>query len=171
MAETQTLMLLNPVAFDLPDVRGFFTRALASSLQPDTEAEIEAIRGYVGSPYLHIIVTKAEEEFVGMAIVVLPATSLAPAPEVYHIYNEGSPQDRQALVHAVVAFVRAQGYSTLMTANLNGREKAFKRLFKSAGPATKVGVLYKFDLSEEDQWAASSEDYSEAKDNRPRLTT
>lgn len=133
---------------DLPSVRGLVYDALATnSLVHDPVAALADVQRFVEVPQLGLFVVHEGGRFVGAALAQIPTTALSPrACNILHFFMEGSVAARSALVDAVVAYAREEGYDQLLAVDMNDRPKAFARLFRRAGTPAHVGQVFTFDL-------------------------
>lgn len=151
------LSIANPEALALPEVSDLFARAFESGEPANAEAVLAELSRIVPNPHLVVFATRDGARWCGLSIVMAPATRLFSGAQVYHFFNDGGKTSRDMLVAATVEWVRAMGHSAFYGAsfsrphgdNAAHRERAFPRLFKSAGPATRLGAVYRFDLGGE----------------------
>lgn len=146
------LRVQNPRAFVLPALSGFLLKALESSpLIEDPQAALLELVDYIAHDHAGLFVVRRANDYngyVAFALAEYSGSALSPACVVLHFYNKGPAEARNLLVDAVVGFARHHGTAKIWGIDVNQQPEAFVKLFEAAGPATPVGQLFEFDLSE-----------------------
>lgn len=139
----------NAAAYVLPDIRDFVLRAFGSGSLVAPEDAVVELATNADDDRLQVMMWREDGEWRGMAVVILPVSRLMPNASVLQFYNAGSAQLRRAMVSKIVTVVRDAGYDSIEALNLNGKDQAFQRLWRSAGPVTKVGSFFMIDVGGE----------------------
>lgn len=148
------LELQNPRALDLPEIRALFARAFDNHPQVDGETVLSELQHWLGHEKLTVLLVRDDTgTYRGLSIILFPATRLFAMPQVYHFHFNGPRALREELIQATLLAIRRQGYDKFATTNLNGRERAFQRLFRSAGDMVELGdfKLYEVRVNQEAQ--------------------
>lgn len=141
--------LTNSNALEWRELADFFKMAFAGSFlkRASWEDVKPALGGFMDSPNAAVFLGLEGDRFAGGSIILLPEVRFIPYPQVVHLFCFGSPTLRRALVTKVVDFARENGYSTIWAINGSGKpDSVWKRAFRSAGPARKIGSIMAFDL-------------------------
>lgn len=138
----------NPMALTAPTVRAFFTEALDGDLWCSGPLDTTApfLQGIIEDPSWGVFLANEGLDFTGLAVVMLPTGPEIPYPQVTHIYANAKGA-KGALVREVVDFVKESGYTRFWAVNATDRpDSIWKRAFKKAGNAERVGSIMEFDL-------------------------
>lgn len=150
--------LKNPHSLELPQIRALFARAFENHLQADGETVLAELSRHIDNEALTVLIARDDEgQYRGLSVIMFPATRLFSTAQVYHFYFNGPAKLRKTLIRATVLACEANGYNRFVTTNLNGKERAFQRLFSEAGEIVELGdhKLYEIRTNREDQHVRS----------------
>ena len=146
--DINVIRLVHPASFQLIDIQNLVADAFESldgTIDPDQL--MGTLTSLVTNPDACILAAQEDMKWKGF-VMITPALMFL-EPQVFHFYTAGSSKLRKAMIDSVVAWVKERGYNGFWTSNINGEEKdsAFKRLFKRAGPARKMGSIFRFEVT------------------------
>lgn len=143
------LNLKNPHSLELPQIRALFARAFENHLQADGETVLAELSRHIDNEALTVLIARDDEgQYRGLSVIMFPATRLFSTAQVYHFYFNGPRDLREDLIEATLLSCREKGYDRFVTTNRNGKERAFRRLFQSAGEMVERGMLYEVRIHE-----------------------
>ncbi len=148
----QVVKVTNPAIFLDPGFQDFLKEALAGSLygKASPEALLPAMVEKVTqnpNAALHLGIEGAE--YKGLALTFLPVGPLdfVPRTVLFYLAPGRGKGLKRALIQAVVDFVKENHYTSLWAINGSGaRDCVWRRVFRQAGPATKVGSVLEIAL-------------------------
>ena len=141
----------DPLAFDIPQIKGFVERALATNkLIRDVPAAVEELKQQVSRADLGVFLVGDMDthDWRGMLFAQASRSAFNPACVVIHFVNEGDDNDRGALIRALDSFAREMGNDTIVGIDTNNKPRAFGRLFSSIGAPEYGGEVFIFDMRE-----------------------
>ena len=144
----QVTRLRNPMALQAPTIRAFFEEALAGNLWCSGPLDTTGpfLEGIIVDPLWGVFVANEGLDFTGLAVVMLPEGPETRAPQVVHMYANAKGA-KAALVREVMDFVRLNGYTKFWAINATDKpDSIWKRAFKKAGNAERIGSIMEFDL-------------------------
>ncbi len=143
----RVVRLTNPEAFERAEVVDLFNAAFEHNAMTSFEDARDDLRATAADPNVALLIGAEKGKLKGLSIACLPRNSLTPLPSVYHFYNQGSSKLREALVRATVDFFLEAGYTRFWAINTAGdNDEAYKKLFKAAGEARRLGSFLEFDI-------------------------
>ena len=145
----QVIRARNPAVFKHPEVEALMRRAFLDrpasidfdKAQADFEALIndERTGAFIG--------VDDDAVICAVGIIMLPQNALVSVPQALVMYNEGPAAVKNAVLDAVVDFVKQAGYTTYWALNRTGRDDAvWARAFRRAGDATKIASVMQFEV-------------------------
>ena len=141
------IQLRNPEALTLQPIRDLFARAFEANKPVTFEAFMSEIVPHFSNPHFAILLGREDNVFKALAIVVSPASQLAPLPQVFYFYNEGSANLRNTLTDAIVEWVKEQGYNGVDVVNWSpGSDKVWARAFRRAGKMENIGSMFRIEF-------------------------
>lgn len=143
----RVVRLTNPAAFDRAEVTDLFNAAFADNPMAAFDAARADLELAATDPQVALLIGAEKGALCGLSIACLPRNSLTPIPSVYHFYNRGSAKLREALVKATVDFFLEAGYTRFWAINTaSENDKAYGKLFRSAGEAKRIGSFLEFSI-------------------------
>lgn len=142
------LRLRNPVAFFEDGLGSMIVGAFADDKFSDGEAIRAELARLAADDYVCILAGRENDRWRGLSVIMEPKSKLFQNPQVYWFYNKGTARLRRELVRSTVAWIRERGYDTFTTANRDGRDMVFARLFAAAGEPEIIGTIFAFELRE-----------------------
>lgn len=146
---SQAVRITTPRALLVPTVQGLFTRAFAGSVvvPQGFGGAVEDFVQMTMDPLTGVFLGVEDSKPVGLGIVTLPHSALAPYPQIVHLYNEGKPATARALRQAGVGFIKAAGYTKFWALNASRKpDEVWSRAFRDSGKAHPVATLMEFEV-------------------------
>jgi hypothetical protein len=141
----------DPAAFDIPEIRVFVERALASNrLIRDVPAALEELKQIADRPELGLFLVgdMGKQDWKGMVFAQSSASAFNPACVIIHFFNDGDADDRGALIRALDSYARETGHDTIVGIDTNDKPRAIGKLFASLGAPKYGGQVFIFDMKE-----------------------
>jgi len=146
--QPQIFPVVNPVAWTLPEYQILVALAFQRNAPVSPHTALHELEARTGMSGMSVLVGRDDgsKALTAMSVCFYPSSAFFPRAALYHFFCKGSDALRKALVDAIIAKTTDMGYNEIETANVNGKDAAFERLFRDVGLATRVGSLYRFDL-------------------------
>lgn len=145
ISDINVVQVVQPFVFRMPEIIDLIERAFKGSMVEDIDNLILELQKFIVLDYAALFI--GQENLKWNALTVIMRSNLLKDPQVFHFYCSGSSKLRRKLMQESLDWIKNQGYNGFWTSNMSGRETAFKRLFKKAGEAKKIGTIYKFEVS------------------------
>ena len=143
----KVIRLQNPNALASPEFRAFLKRSVQRGALISLDDLLQGLGQRLSDPNFAVLVGIEDGQFQGLVLLGLPTSVWQPAPYIYHFYNGGKADLRDALIAATVDFVVQAGYTKFLAVNLTDRDfKAWAKTFQKAGKATELGRLVEFEV-------------------------
>ncbi len=143
----RVVRLTNPEAFKRAEVQALFQEAFKSNAMASYDDAVAELVAITADPMVAVLVGAEKGKLKALCIACLPRSTLTPVPSVYHFYSAGSAALREELVKAMVDFFLEAGYTRFWAINTVGdNDKAYAKLFRSAGEAKRIGSFLEFSI-------------------------
>lgn len=137
----KAIRIQNPRSFLVDDVADCLIEMLKTNTQADPGKAFLALQQYSTDWDTGIFIT---DDFKGAAVCVLPSTDLTEYASIYHF--NGSGEHRDVLMNAITDFCREHKIKRIKTANMNTKDRGFKKLFSRYGEVNRVGTLFELEV-------------------------
>lgn len=147
----KALRVRDSAAFQIPHVRAFLERALATDkLIQDVPAAIKELESIGDRADLGVFLVGDLEkgDWRGMLFAQSSGSAFNPACVVIHFYNEGDDDDRSALIRALYRFAEECGNTRIVGIDTNDKPRAFGKLFAALGSPSYGGQVFIFDMQD-----------------------
>mgnify|MGYP001117232690 CR=1 FL=1 len=143
----EVIRVRNPAAINMGPIREVLEAGFSNlPLIEDIESVIQEIASFVHHEGVGLFMVHNDSRWEGFALCQWGFSALSPYCSVLHFYNRGGEEHREALRGAVVDYAREGGYTTIVGMDINGKPRAFQRLFGRGYTADFRGEVYAFNI-------------------------
>lgn len=135
------IRIRNAQSFLISEVADCLIEMLKTNPQAEPGKAFATLMQHAHDPEVGIFITS---DYSGAAVCILPVSGLGNYASLYHLHGKG--EARKVLMEAMTQYCRESGTNRLVTANINDKDRGFKKLYGQHGNVKRIGTLYELEI-------------------------